>query len=376
MIKNKKLALFFTKGISLKTWDKIGNLEREIRPYNELADYFNRIYFFTYGDRSDLKYKNVLNKNIEILPKKWKIPSKLYCLILPLVYRKELKEVDFLKTNQMNGAIAAVLAKCFYKKNLIVRCGYEWLNFVENQRSNIWKRIIIHIIEKIIYRSSDKIILTSENDKKYVESKFDITSSKIKIIPNYIDTELFRPMIVKKEEKRICIVCRLVEQKNLFNLIKAISSLSVKLVIFGEGSLKKSLEDYSKKQKVNVEFKGNILNQKLPEEINKSNLFILPSFYEGCPKVLLEAMSCGLPCIGTDVEGIREIIKHKDNGYLCETDATSIKKAILDVLNNKELKERLSKNARKTIVNNYSLENILKEEEKNYELLRNTTITK
>ncbi|GAF93140.1 unnamed protein product, partial [marine sediment metagenome] len=114
-------------------------------------------------------------------------------------------------------------------------------------------------------------------------------------------------------------------------------------------------------------------NQKLPEELNKSNLFILPSLYEGCPKVLLEAMSCGLPCIGTNVAGIKEIIKHKKNGYLCRTDATSIKKVILNVLNNKELKERLSKNARKTITEHFSLESILKEEVKiykYYEILR------
>jgi len=369
MIKNKKLALFFTTGISLKTWDKIGNLEREIRPYNELADYFNKIYFFTYGDSSDLKYQNILNKNIEILPKKWKIPSKLYSILLPLLYRKELKTVNILKTNQMNGAIAAVLTKWIYRKKLVVRCGYEWLNFLENQKSNVWKKIIVHIIEKIVYRASDKIILTSENDKKFIESKFNITSSKIKIIPNYIDTELFKPMIVKKEENRIYIICRLEEQKNLFNLIKAISSLSVKLVIFGEGSLKESLKEYGKKQKANVEFKGNIPNQRLPEELNKSELFILPSFYEGCPKVLLEAMSCGLPCIGTNVEGIKEIVKHKENGYICETDATSIKNAILDVLNNKEFRIKLSKNARKTIVEHFSLESILKKEREIYESL-------
>ena len=369
MIKNKKLALFFTTGISLQIWDKNGNLEREIKPYKELTKYFNNVFFFTYGNISDLKYKDILNENIKIFPRKWKIPSKLYSLLLPLLYREELKTVDILKTNQMNGAIAAVLAKWFYKKKLIVRCGYEWLNFLENQKSNIWKKIIVHIIEKIVYRASDKIILTSENDKKYVESKFNITSSKIKIIPNYIDTELFKPMIVKKEEDRICFIGRLEKQKNIFNLIKAISSLSVKLVIFGEGSLKESLKDYSKKQKVNVEFKGNIPNQKLPEEINKSNLFILPSFYEGCPKVLLEAMACGLPCIGTDIESIREIIKHKENGYLCNTDASSMSRAILDVLNNKEASRKLSKNTRKTIVERFSLENILKEEEIVYESL-------
>ena len=62
-------------------------------------------------------------------------------------------------------------------------------------------------------------------------------------------------------------------------------------------------------------------------------------------------MSCGLPCIGTNVAGIKKIIKHKENGYLCETDAASIKKALLDVLNDKGLKERLPKSARKKLFN-------------------------
>jgi len=369
MLKNKKLALLFTTGISLRTWEKVGNLEREVRPYKELTKYFDKIYFFTYGDSSDLNYQNVLNRDIRTFPKKWKIPSKIYLFLLPILYRKELKTVDILKTNQMNGAIAAVLTKWFYKKKLIVRCGYEWLTNLEYRKSPFLKKTIAYFIEKIIYKASDKIILTSKKDKKYIESKFNIPSSKIKVIPNYIDTELFKPVSLKKEVERICFVGRLEEEKNLFNLIKAISSLPVKLIIFGSGSLKKDLENYSKRQKANVKFMGNIPNQKLPKELNRSNLFILPSLYEGCPKVLLEAMSCGLPCIGTNVAGIKEIIKHKENGYLCETDATSMKNAISDVLNNKELKERLSKNARKTIIDHFSIENILKEEKKIYESL-------
>lgn len=194
-------------------------------------------------------------------------------------------------------------------RKLIVRCGYEWLDYLENQKVSLWKRLLVYIIEKIAYKAVDKIILTSNKDKEFIIDRFKIIPEKINIFPNYIDTELFKPMILKKEEKRICFVGRLEKQKNLFNLIKAISSLSVKLIIFGEGSLKKSLEDYSKKQKANVKFMDNIPNQKLPEELNKSNLFILPYFYEGCPKVLLEAMSCGLPYIGTNVIGIKDNYK-------------------------------------------------------------------
>ena len=162
---------------------------------------------------------------------------------------------------------------------------------------------------------------------------------------------------------------RLSLQKNLVNLIKAVADLDVRLVIFGAGPLKDDLQKLASKLNSKIEFKGNVPNEKLPEELNKSEIFILPSFYEGCPKVLLEAMSCGLPCIGTDVEGIKEIIKHKENGYLCETDAHSIRKAILEVLNNKNLQAKISQNARKTILENFSLEKILEEEIRIYETL-------
>jgi glycosyltransferase involved in cell wall biosynthesis len=153
-----------------------------------------------------------------------------------------------------------------------------------------------------------------------------------------------------------------VEKKNVFNLIRAISGLDIKLVIFGSGPLIKDLEDFSRRLNVNTEFKGNIPNKDLARELNKSKVFVLPSLYEGCPKVLLEAMACGLPVIGTNVYGTAEIIKHKENGYLCKTDSASMKKAIIEVLNDKELQERMKINARKTILQNFSFEKIIKKE--------------
>ncbi len=98
-LKNKTLALFFTAGVSLETWEKTGNLNREIRPYEELVKYFKEMYFFTYGGRDDLQYQRVLPKNIKIFPNKWNLLSKIYRFLLPLFYRKELKKVDIFKTN-------------------------------------------------------------------------------------------------------------------------------------------------------------------------------------------------------------------------------------------------------------------------------------
>jgi len=381
-----KLALLFTKGISLKVWEEMGNLDRELKPYQELAKYFDEILLLTYGGKDDLKYQSFLPENIKILPNKQKIPSLIYSFLLPFLYQKELKRADVLKTNQMAGSWTAIIAKFFFRKKLIVRQGYQ---LSTSAQKNGIKLLIIQFLERLAYRRADAIIVTSKRDKKYIEEKYNILAEKIKYIPNYIDTELFKPLNISKEN-RICFIGRLEKEKNLFNLIKAVSDLDVnpirgyrngeepqskktsngvKLVIFGNGSQKKDLENFSKQLKADVEFKGNIPNKNLPMEINKSKLFILPSLYEGCPKVLLEAMACGLPVIGTDVRGINEIIKAKENGYLCGTDAFSVRKAIIEVLSNKGLQKKLSQNARKTILENFKFEKILETEKDIYENL-------
>lgn len=372
-LKDKELVLFFTKGISLKIWNKVGNLYREIEIYNHLADYFKKIYFITYGKANgEFKYKKLLKENIEILPKKISfLPNRLCVFLIPFLYKKILKKADFLKTNQMPGAIAAVLTKFLYGNKLIVRCGYEWLRSLQLKNSSKLKLKIAYFLERIAYKYADKIIITSLENKKFIQEKFEISEEKIEVIPNYINIELFKPLTnIQKEKNRICYVGRLEDtQKNLSNLIKAIAGLSVKLVIFGNGPLREKLKVLAKDVKVNVEFGGSIPNKDLPIELNKSEIFILPSFFEGNPKALLEAMSCGLACIGTDVEGIREVIKHKENGYLCKTDPKSIKEAILEILNDRELETKISQNARKAILENFSLEKILEKEIKIYQSL-------
>lgn len=367
--KNKILVLFFTCGVSLKIWEKAGILEREIKLYNEIAKYLKKIYFITYGGREEFNFQEKLAENIEILPKKIYLPSKIYQFFIPFIYRRELKETDIYKTNQMAAVIPAIISKWLYKKKLIARCGYEWLEFLRKEKKPFLKKIFVFILESISYKLADKIILTSKKDKKFVERNFKMPFSKIEIIPNYIDTELFKPKETEKEKSRIIFIGRLHQQKNIFNLIKAVSGTPYKLVIIGAGFLREEIISFAKKRGADIELKENILNEKLPEELNKSEIFVLPSLYEGCPKALLEAMSCGLPCIGADIEGIREIMQHKENGYFCNTDSDSIEKAIAEVMQNKELKEKIAKNARQTILEKFDLANVLEKEIKIYETL-------
>lgn len=358
----RRLALFFTRGVSLRTWDKVGNLSREIRTYNELAKSFERIWFFTYGDAGDLAYQDRLADNITIVPKRWPVPDALYTILLPIALRKKIRQADVLKTNQMKGGIAAYVAKKIYRKPLVVRCGYEWLAFSEQMGVPFYKRLLIALIERIVYRGADRIILTAENIREFVTRRFNTPETKINLIPNYIDTELFRPLNSNKDEKAISFVGRLVQDKNVANLITAASQLKVKLIVFGSGNQEETLKKQTREQEADVDFRGNVANDILPEELNRCGAFILPSLYEGNPKVLLEAMSCGLPVIATDVVGNRELIRHKENGFLCGTDADSIREAIKEVMDNPALRETMGQNARQTILKDFALPVVLAKE--------------
>lgn len=227
-LEEKKLALFFTCGISLSAWEGAGILAREIKLYNDLAQHFEKIYFITYGSEEELRYKQKLAKNIEILPKKVFLPSRIYQFFVPLIYRQKLKECDIYKTNQMGASVPAVLSKWLYKRKLIVRCGYEWLKFIEKEKQQIWKLWVATFLERLAYRNADKILVTSVEDMKFVKRRFKIQSEGIEVIPNCIDISLFKPVNLEKEKNRICFVGRLSGQKNLCNLIKAISGLDVK----------------------------------------------------------------------------------------------------------------------------------------------------
>lgn len=362
-----KLALFFTFSMSLEKWDKIGSLSREVKPYQILAKKIGQVYLFTYGSKIDLSFSSILGENIIIRPKRIRIPNCLYSLLMPFFYWKDLKNIDFLKTNQMAGAMPAVIAKLIFKKKLIVRNGYEWLKVLENAKKSKWKIGIVYYWEKLAYKLGDIIFFTSQKDKDFAKAKFKIAEKKIFLVPNYIDIEIFKPNGLSREKNRIIFVGRISKEKNLFNLIEALSDLPTKLVVAGEGDLKAKLEAFAKKKSVNVEFLGSLANNKLPEEFNKSEIFILPSFYEGCPKALLEAMACSCLCVGTNVEGINEIIKDGVNGFLSQTDSRSIKAVVLKALGLPQLeKEQIQQEGRKTILNKFSLEKILNQE---YEIL-------
>lgn len=366
ILSDKKLVLFFTAGMSLKKWSDGGMLSREVRIYNELAKHFDKIYFLSYGGEEESEYKNLLAPNIELLQNKRRINLFIYSFIAPLIHGKAMKNADILKTNQMLGSWTAVIAKLFFRKKLVLRQGYQYSSTLKKKGKKLLS-FIASIIEFFSYKLADGIIVTSQSIKDFIVKKYKIEQEKIDVIPNYVDTEAFRPFESEKDAIRAIFVGRFDKEKNLFSLIDAVKDLDIKLVLIGKGPLEGALKKKVKEEGIeNVAFAGVIPNERLPEELNKSEIFMLPSLYEGNPKTLLEAMACGLPVIGTNVVGIKEVVKHKENGYLCGTSAEVIREATREVMTNENLRHNLAVNARDTIIKNYSSEKIVDKELKLY----------
>lgn len=333
------LALFFSRNVSLELWVNSGLFEREKLIYEEHLKQNNlqNVYWFTYGSDDTklseaLKTQGKLHKYINVIsmPKIFNLPligSWLYSLILPFLFFKLFRECHVLKTNQMDGSWSAVFAKWLYKKPLIVRTGYTMTQLMKSRQRPQWKVKVYEWVERFAYANADIAVVASQHNKVYLENLYGLRD--VRILPNFIDTQIFKPLGLTRYEKRLLFVGRLNKEKNLFNLIEAVAQTDYVLDIYGQGELSENLEMLAKSLNAKVNFKGTVPNNELPIIYNSYQYYILSSYFEGMPKTLLEAMACGCTCIGTDVTGINEIIEDGINGHLIPgTESSNISTAL------------------------------------------------
>jgi glycosyltransferase involved in cell wall biosynthesis len=355
------LTLFFTRGVSLQTWAKIGSLEREIAPYLRMQQQKGvQVSFVTYGDKTDLQHCEQL-RGIEILCNRWNLPPRMYERLIPLLHTRALSRTNLIKTNQTNGADVALRTARLWHKPLLARCGYMWSDLMQSiGRDN--EAMQARSIESSVFVRAHGVVVTTLAMKEYVIKNYTIPSKRVHIIPNFVLTDIFSPEKMRPVPRRICFIGRLSEEKNLFSLIQACAGLDVDLHFVGEGHLRAPLQEKAEELGVQLTLHGNLQHHKLPDIICQSALFTLVSLHEGHPKSLLEAMSCGVGVLGADSPGIREQIVHGETGWLVGTDAESIRAGIQHLLANPSLREKLGANARRFILENYSLDKIVEME--------------
>jgi glycosyltransferase involved in cell wall biosynthesis len=357
-----RLVLFFTRGVSLRTWAMLGMLEREIAIYKRFVSWGLRVSFVTYGGATDLDYSHELGE-IEILCNEQGLPLEEYESRLFSLHERSLSACDVIKTNQTYGAELALEAARFFKKPFVARCGYLWSkNTALELGYHSTEAAHARAVEEKVFSAAHKVVLTTDAMAADVTARIPSAAPKIAVIPNYVDTEVFKPGGAERETDLLLYVGRIAGEKNLEALLEAIQPLSVRLILIGEGKLRPELQRRFSDLDGRVTWEGNVPNSRLPEYLNRATAFVLPSLYEGHPKALLEAMACAAAVIGADSSGIRELIRHGANGCLCRSDAASLRSCIEELLSQPDLRSELGKNARQFVLDNYSLETIASNE--------------
>lgn len=178
----------------------------------------------------------------------------------------------------------------------------------------------------------------------------------------FVDIDLFMPNKRVWERKNIVgYFGRLSEEKGVMSFIRAIPLIlsqcdEVEFLIGGDGALfseiKAVLKDFGPK----VRLTGWIAHEKLPDFLNEPKLVVIPSYTEGLPNIMLEAMACGTPVLATPVGGIPDVIEDNKTGLILETNSSEcIAKDVVRALSHPNLTQ-ISNNARGLIERKYTYE--------------------
>lgn len=217
--------------------------------------------------------------------------------------------------------------------------------------------ILFPLVSKII-KNSNIITAVSKPVANELNEYFGLRN--VPVCGNGVDENLFKPS-KKVDGDYILYVGRISIKKGIIDLINVFEQIcdeySTKLLIVGKGELYHELNKkvLLKKLDDKVIFCGHKNINELIAIYQKATLFISPSHYETGPLTLLEAMSCGKPVIATNVGIAQECINNYKNGILIEPKSLKdMEDAISLLLDNKNLRDKLGKNARKTILENYT----------------------
>lgn len=234
----------------------------------------------------------------------------------------------------------------------------------------ILRRIIAIAGEKIAAKYCKKIICVSEFTKHSAMCYGIAAADKLVVIYNGVKSigRLVNNMTDNRETKMV-FAGRFSKQKNPILLLKSLLSLddihkrSINLTLIGSGPDRKKITKYIKSHSdalPNIDIVDNISPSEIHEYLFKMDIFILISNWEGFPYTILEAMSCGLPVIASNVGGVSEAVD-SSCGILVNNNTGQISEAILSLVNDKELRLKMGERAREIISQKFSLEKMLKE---------------
>jgi len=225
-------------------------------------------------------------------------------------------------------------------------------------------------LEKETAQNADLIVTVSKYSSRKATQFYGIDQTKTRVVPNGVDPKKFRPFNglenIKRQigiEGKLCVlfVGRLIPRKGLPYLIEAASNITKQIdetafVIVGDGPLRKHLMSYAERLNLSEKFAflGDVNENILPSLYNCADVFVLPSIQEGQGIALLEAQATAKPVVAFNVGGVPEAILEGQTGLLTKPDSLELSNALLKILSDRSLRERMGGKGREFVTDNFS----------------------
>ena len=228
---------------------------------------------------------------------------------------------------------------------------------------NAVKRRIEHQFSRWSGRDAAKIVLLSDAYKQeYIAQYGNHYESKMKVINNGIDVNVYHPVLKPENDDRIIIsmIGRFSTQKDQLMLIRAIQLLNnslVTLLLAGSGDQLNTCEAYVSANGLSeqVKFLGILNEEEIISLLHETTIYVHASLGETMPTSLMQAMSCGLPVIGSDISGINNLVDHELNGLLVEkSDSEALATQLNYLIENNAVRNELAQAAREKAVTHFS----------------------
>ena len=231
---------------------------------------------------------------------------------------------------------------------------------------------------KFSIEESDGVTAVSRFLKEKTITNYEIQKN-IEVIPNFVDTEIFKPSeccgfrkhIAPNNEKVLVHTSNFRQVKRVPDTLKifakVLQEIPAKLVLVGDGPDRSECERLCRQLGIcdNVRFLGK--QDGLVEILNASDIFLIPSQSESFGLAALEAMACGLPVISSSVGGLPELVRHNETGYIAEIgDIDRMAKYTIDLLTNDRKYKLFSNNARERTVSLFDKKIVIPQYEEYY----------
>jgi colanic acid biosynthesis glycosyl transferase WcaI len=226
--------------------------------------------------------------------------------------------------------------------------------------------------EQTCYSTCDEVLVTSESIKKAIMDIYKIPEEKFHIIPNGVDTSVYKPL--KEKKKQIIYAGNIGFAQDLEKVILAVKKVNevqkndpFNFYLVGDGDIRHELERFTRENHVedHVFFSGMVSREKVPELIGESLIGVAPlknleTLEYALPTKCYEYMACGVPFIGTGNGQIKMLAHESKAGLIAENNINSISEKILFLSQHPESAEEMGTQGRAFVTKYYDRRNIAK----------------